>query len=371
MVSAVGTREDRDGGARGDQGGPPSHKGRGCVTRVAHRCPLRVPSPRSRACPPPRVACPSPKGSCPLPVLSATTQESGGVPARSAPKPPSCPHTNRDPPDCRAGDTGVSPGRGRSHQRGGRGQNGLLWRCRGAGGGARSSPFPGTLGTDPDCPSRLLRLRSFGSLGQLAGGRRDETPLGRTLSFIRRMTGKTKVRGGGGRWGGGGVHGGGRSPERGARGVTGRADLRASVSPPLPLCQSLGLGGNTECARGGGGRTQRGPARVCGAAAPLVPVPALSPSRCARGVRGGPGDPAGRGAVPPGPALGPPAAEEMRLFLAAGAVCALSSPPAPPPSAPPPLGPFSSGPTPPAQFPHSRRLLGGTCGRSGGAGGSQ
>lgn len=149
-------------------------------------------------------------------------------------------------------------------------------------------------------------------------------------------------------------------------GVTGRADLRASVSPPLPLCQSLGLGGNTECARGGRGRTQRGPARVCGAAAPLVPVPALSPSRCARGARGGPGGPRWAGGGPAGSRARPPRGGGNEAFPGRGRrLCAEL----PPPSAPPPLGPFSSGPTPPAQFPHSRRPLGGTCGRSRGRGG--
>ncbi|XP_065713897.1 rho guanine nucleotide exchange factor 2 isoform X2 [Patagioenas fasciata] len=44
----------------------------------------------------------------------------------------------------------------------------------------------------PPFASQQSLFHGFGSLGQLAGGGRDETPLGRTLSFIRRMTGKTK-----------------------------------------------------------------------------------------------------------------------------------------------------------------------------------
>ncbi|OPJ85682.1 hypothetical protein AV530_009237 [Patagioenas fasciata monilis] len=48
----------------------------------------------------------------------------------------------------------------------------------------------------PPFASQQSLFHGSGSLGQLAGGGRDETPLGRTLSFIRRMTGKTKVRGG-------------------------------------------------------------------------------------------------------------------------------------------------------------------------------
>ncbi|XP_027766341.1 rho guanine nucleotide exchange factor 2-like, partial [Empidonax traillii] len=74
-------------------------------------------------------------------------------------------------------------------------------------GHGRSSPFPA--GTERDCPagssSGIARRdhpagsssRSAGSEARLAGEAgtppgRDETPLDRTLSFIRRMTGKTK-----------------------------------------------------------------------------------------------------------------------------------------------------------------------------------
>lgn len=162
------------------------------------------------------------------------------------------------------------------------------------GGGARSSPFPGTLGTDPDCPSRLLLLRSFGSLGQLAGGRRDETPLGRTLSFIRRMTGKTKVRGGGGRWGRRGGHGG---SQPGTRRSGGSLAALTSV-PQFPLrCRFVRVWdwGETPSVLGVGGD---GPSAAPRGFAALPPPLSLSP-RCPH--RGAPGEPGGGTGDPAGP----------------------------------------------------------------------